>query len=95
MTSRLQAGVEHCIAAGGIVSAADAKRIKYFFIGLRRNISPPKNSFWRGAKSLPPKALGADVAGRSFKPRGTIRDIFGGNEKGSGACSCYEGNVHE
>ena len=56
---------------------------------------PAQELILAGAKSLPPKALGADVAGRSFKPRGTIRDIFGGNEKGSGACSCYEGNVHE
>jgi hypothetical protein len=45
--------VEHRIAAGEIVSAADVTRIKYFFIKLRRKQFPPsKKSFWRGAKSL-------------------------------------------
>jgi hypothetical protein len=48
MTSRaeVQAEVERRIAAGGIVSAADAKRIKYFFIGLRRKQFPrPRSHF--------------------------------------------------
>jgi hypothetical protein len=55
MTSRLQA--QRCkrksnaaSRLAGIVSAADAKRIKYFFIGLRRKQFPPsKKSFWLGA----------------------------------------------
>ena len=44
--------IERRIAAGEIISAADVKRIKYFFIGLRRKqFSLLKKSFWRAAKS--------------------------------------------
>jgi hypothetical protein len=39
-SAEVQAEVERRIAAGGIVSAADVKRIKYFFIGLRRKQFP-------------------------------------------------------
>jgi hypothetical protein len=43
--------IERRIAAGEIVSAGDVKRIKYFFIGLRRNNFPRPGSHFGGLRS--------------------------------------------